>query len=113
MRIVRRMGHTCGDLLVGMELHKERHGVVDHVCALCELVLGILDLLLLKEVVLCEVGEQREHKVPVAVGDDRLGEIVLCHRARVERESGRWSWTGSRTMSTSVTQNYVTRGHKP
>ena len=109
--MVRRMGHTCRYLLVWVELHKERHGVVDHVCALCELILGILDLLLLKEVVLCEVGEQREDEMPVAVGDDRLREIVLSHRARVERVSGRWSWTGSRTMSTSVTQNYVTRGH--
>lgn len=87
---------TCGDFLVGMELLEEAHGVVDHVRLLCELILGSLDLLDREDLVLCEVGEEREDQVTVAVGDDGFGEVVFGHFGRQRWRRGRGKEGGER-----------------
>lgn len=75
-----------------MQLLEQAHGVVDHVGLLCELILGLLDLLGREELVLDEVGEERKDEMSVAMGNNCSRQVVFRHfgRRRRRRSSKLW-----------------------
>jgi hypothetical protein len=60
-------------------LLEKAHGVIDHVCALGELILGSLNFFDREERRFNEMGKQGEHKMTVQVGDYRFRQVVFGH----------------------------------
>ena len=75
----REEGRTCRNLLIRVKLLEQTDSVVYHVRLLREFILGCLDLFDGEYLALCEVGEEREDQMAVAVGNDRFCEVVLGH----------------------------------
>ncbi len=57
--------HTLWDLRIWVQLLIERYDVIDHVCALCEFILGSGDLFRCEKTAFVKMGEQGKDEMSV------------------------------------------------
>lgn len=70
---------TGRNLLIRIKLLKQTLRIIDHICPLCQLILGSLNLFRWKLARFGKPSKERKSEMTIEVRDNGRGEIVFCH----------------------------------